>query len=836
MRRKDIRSWTVSAGLALLGLAIGGSPAAAQLAPGEIRGTVTVVGPDGVPFNVPGVSLVLNGPDAAAEPLAGWSDASGEFRFRDIAPGTYRLDASLQGFNAPGRVVTLGAGETVVADVELTVAGVQETVTVTAEDGIDGLQERKAAPPPELKQATLQAVPLAKEQFVEALPLIPGVVRGPDGLLNVKGSRASQSGLTVNSANVTDPVTGEYAINLPIEAIESVQVRTNPYAAEFGKFSGGVTSIETRSGGSDWKVRFQNFFPRPRRRDGKTVGVEAFTPRLTLGGPVARETLTVLQSFQYRFTRAEVESLPPLERDTELESFDSYTRLDWHPGASDHLTTSVSVFPQKQRYVGLNTFNPREVTPRFKQRGAFWAVQHRRVLNNASLLESFVSVKQFDADVFPSTAGGPMILAPDANSGSFFNAQSRDSVRVEAVETYTFSPSWLGPSHVVKSGFGVSHGAFDGVHESRALSVVRADGSRSRLIEFFGGTAIEASSTDVLLYVQDEWAAHDSLTVEYGIRYDRDSLTRDDNVAPRAAFAFRPRTLGQSVIRGGAGLFYDKTNLNVAAFEQLQGRTIASFFADGLTIAGSPVRQVPRVEGGRFRTPRSVNWNLAFDREWWPGLLVGVGYQQREGRREYVIDPVGDSVLGQVLLLGTSGRSTYREFQVIGRYRFLGDNQVVASYVRSSATGDLNDFNTIFGNFENPVILPNERARLAWDAPNRFLVWGDFGLPYGFDVAPVFEVRDGFPLSLVDESRDAVGPRNGAGRFPIFAALDLQVVKTLRLPGPLSSYRAKVGVRVFNLLNRFNPRDFQGNLGSGAFGQFFNGVDRAIRGKLVIEF
>ena len=51
---------------------------------------------------------------------------------------------------------------------------------------------------------------------------VPGVVRGPDGLLNVKGARASQSGFLVNSASVTDPVTGESAINLPLEAVQSV--------------------------------------------------------------------------------------------------------------------------------------------------------------------------------------------------------------------------------------------------------------------------------------------------------------------------------------------------------------------------------------------------------------------------------------------------------------------------------------------------------------------------------------------------------------------------------------------------------------------------------------
>ena len=68
--------------------------------------------------------------------------------------------------------------------------------------------------------------------------------------------------MTVNSANVTDPVTGEFAVSLPIEAVQSVQVLTNPYAAEYGKFTGGVTAVETRSGTDKFNIEAQSVFPR----------------------------------------------------------------------------------------------------------------------------------------------------------------------------------------------------------------------------------------------------------------------------------------------------------------------------------------------------------------------------------------------------------------------------------------------------------------------------------------------------------------------------------------------------------------------------------------------
>mgnify|MGYP003694105135 CR=1 FL=1 len=234
--------------------------------------------------------------------------------------------------------------------------------------------------------------------------------------LTVKGARSSQTGALVNSANVTDPATGEFAINLPLEAVQSVEVLTNPYAAEYGQFTGAVTSVQTRSGSDKFNADAQSMFPRFRRRGGHFAGVGAFTPRVTFSGPLMKDKLKFFQSFEYRFVRTPVENLPPLKRDTGLESFDSVSQIDWDINDRNHLTTTFSLFPEKLRFVGLNTFNQQEVTPNFKQRGFLLAVNERRIVGSKAVLESSFSVKQFDADVFPSSGTAPMNLAPDQNS------------------------------------------------------------------------------------------------------------------------------------------------------------------------------------------------------------------------------------------------------------------------------------------------------------------------------------------------------------------------------------------------------------------------------------
>jgi hypothetical protein len=155
--------------------------------------------------------------------------------------------------------------------------------------------------------------------------------------------------------------------------------------------------------------------------------------------------------------------------------------------------------------------------------------------------------------------------------------------------------------------------------------------------------------------------------------------------------------------------------------------------------------------------------------------------------------------------------------------------------VRSRAYGDLNDFNQFFGN--NPVVTiePNERGRLSFDAPNRFLIWSEITAPFKITLMPVMDVHTGFPYSIQNEFREYVGPRN-IERLPRFASYDLQATKEIRLRGPFKNRKAKVGFSVFNLFNHFDPRDVQNNVNSYRFGALFNSPPRTLRGKFVVNF
>ena len=800
-------------------------PAFAQsgsTASGSIRGDVFTKGTNGEPAVLPHARIVLHGP-LNKEAL---SDAKGAFAVDGLPPGMYDIEASAPGLNA-ALAVEVKPGTASVVPIDLSIATVTSSVTVTASDP-PPIEE--SAQTSTITQSTVEKAPNHNERIESLLPLVPGVVRGPDGRINMKGAQATQAGWLVNSANVTDPATGGQAINLPIDVVSSVQVISNPYDPEYGKFTGAVSSVETRSSNLDkFHFSLQNIIPRARDREGHIIGIEAFTPRVMLTGPIVKDRLAFTQSFEYRFVRTPVESLPPLQRDIKLESFDSFSQLDLKINDKQTATFSVAVFPEKLDYFGLNTFEPQPSTPDLHRRGYQISAQYRYVADSGGLLSSQVSYERFDADLLPNSEG-PYRLLVETTEGGFFSRQDRDSHRVQWQEIYQSSPKhWYG-EHQLKFGFDFSHSSFDGRQQFLPVDIVGVAGSTLERIEFGDATTFNVNQNEFAWFVGDQWKVGSRLTLDLGLRFDRDSVTNSTEPAPRAGFTLALTSDRKTLLKAGGGLFYDRVPLNVPAFPSFPGRTILAFDAAGQLISSTPYTNVIT---GRIRSPRSETWNVELDRQVLENLLVRVAYQQRNTVHDVVLTPV-TAEDGNLLSVANRGRDFYREFQITGRYQ-IRRHTLNVSYVRSKATGDLNDFNQFFGNNPRAVIQPDSRGPLPFDAPNRFLVWGEFIAPWKVTVMPVFDIHTGFPYSTVNELREFVGPRNEQ-QFRQFNSFDLQVLREFRLPFRGKERTVKVGLGVFNLFDHSNPRDVQNDLASNRFGQFFNGSPRTFRGKFVFGF
>jgi hypothetical protein len=789
-------------------------------ATGTVQGVGFTVDGDGGRSVVPAAKISLDGPVH----LEAQTDNEGKFVCNAVPPGSYRISAAATGLAAAQHVVVTAAIVSEIA-LEMKMQAATESITVTA--SAEPAETKAPSGTNTVGDSAVRNMPNIDEQFQSLLPLIPGVVRGPNGLINMKGARTSQNGSLVNSADVTDPATGTTAINIPIDVVSSIHVLSTPYDPEYGKFTGAVSNVETRPGDfNKFRLSGQNFIPRLRRIDGSIMGIAAFTPRITFSGPIVKDRVAFTQSFEYRYERDPVDSLPPLQSYNRSENFNSYTQFDINISQRQTASASVAIFPQRLDYYGLNTFTPQASTPDLNERGYQAYLQHRYFTDSGDLLTSQVSFRRFNADLVPNSSA-PYELLVETTEGGFFNHQNRDTTRTEWGEIFRSHPHHFFGSHELTAGVDFAHSSYDGRQQFLPVQIVGVAGYPLEQIQFGPTSTFSVDQNETAWFVGDKWTVSNRLAFDLGLRFDRDSVTDSVNTAPRAGFILALTKDSKTLLKGGAGLFYDRVPLDIPAFPYLPSRTVSTLNPLGEVLSST---EYANVIANGLRNPRSEVWNLEVDRQVTSDFLVRVAYQQRNSVHEFFLDPIAYGPSGN-LALSDRGSDFYKEFQITGRYR-IHHSTLNASYVRSRAYGDLNDVNQFFGNDPQAVIQPNQRGHLNFDAPNRILAWGEIAAPWKLTFAPVIDTHTGFPYSTINQYRDFVGPRNES-QLPRFVSTDLQVWRQIRLP---KEKHARVGFGVFNVFNHPNYRDVQNDLDSYRFGEFFNGISRGFHGKFVLEF
>ncbi len=816
----------------LIVLVLLGSVAALAQGWGTVEGTVSTSDADGTTVHLPNADVRLACP-GWKEPRRTMSNGSGRYVFSDVPAGQCTVMAAAPGFAPAHRTVTVATGRSVETPLHLALAKIEQEVRVSgvSPTGVDITSTSTAAPA--ITQRMLQLAPLVSERFQDALPLIPGVIRGPDGLLEVNGASPSASETLLNQASANDPVTGQQAISLPIEAVKSVKVLPNPFSAQYGRFAGGVTEVNTRSGTDRWNYLFNDFLPRPRYVNGSFVGIASFTPRFSFAGPLRKDRLFLFQSLGYRFVRVPVYSLPDLRRDRVFEAFNSETQIDWNVNRSNHLTGTFTFYPQNLSYLNLDTFNPQGVTPDLHRRA--WQVGlNERAILGSSVLETVFSAKQLDIHVWPSSGRtGSLILYPEQNRGDWFNQQDRQSHMYQISQIDHVGVFRGAGQHMLLFGYDVIHASYNGTVRNNPVVVLRQDGTTSQTIDFTPAATLAASQTYASVFAQDQWSIVPRFTLNLGARIDHDgSAGQAVNFAPRAAFVWAPTRDNRTAVRGGVGLFYEKIPLDIPTFPEYPAEIVTGFAADGTTPLSAPLLYTHQIVAtGGLKVPYGLVWRFQVDREIRQGLLLRFGYSERRTHREFFLNPVEPAGGAPALELLNSGRQNYREFEWTVRWRASEHDLLNASFVHSRARGELNGFQSYFGNVPYPILRPNEYGPLPWDAPNRLVAWGSVRLPWKLELWPVVDVHTGFPYSKVDNNLDFVGPRGRGGRFPTFFSLDFQLTREFHLKFMGKTRGLVVGVKVFDVTNHDNPRGVQNNIASPEFGSFYNSVGRLFRGK-----
>src|SRR5438093_4263336 len=511
-----------------------------------------------------------------------WDTATltdGSFRFDRLSFGTYRLTVHKDGYFDTAAERRLETSKTV----EFTLAAVEKI-----EQEIDVIARPEPINPETVSSQNtvndevIQNIPYTgRQNFLNALSLMPGVVRDDTGQLHIHGSRPEQIRYQLDGINLTDATAGGLASNIPLDAIESVDMDLAGYSAEFGKGSGGIVRVHSQFIGDRYKFNVTDFVPGV---DFREKSIAEFSPRLLFSGPVVRNKLWFMYSGSLRYIHNWLDDLPKPDNQQRQTMSDQLVKLQWNLRESHVVTLDLIHNTEFFGNNGLSIIRPRETTTNYVRRGTTLAVSERRIIGG-KLLESMIQwSSRHDSDLAKGT--DLLEIRPQLWTGNYFSDQRGHVERWHAAQSVAWQQETAGLSHRLKAG-----GEFDYADSTlqldrRAFEQFNEWGALRSSVVFVGPNSADLHNLEYGAFLQDRMVFNSKLQAEAGIRYDRERLAGRNNFAPRFGFSFLPQGTSRSKISGGIGLFFDNiTFLNI----ELTGlqRRFTTTYDEGIPISAA---------------------------------------------------------------------------------------------------------------------------------------------------------------------------------------------------------------------------------------------------------
>jgi outer membrane receptor protein involved in Fe transport len=599
----------------------------------EQRGSIEGVVKDASGAVLPGATVEARSPSLIGVATAS-SDDAGLYRFPALPPGIYEVTATLQGFN-PSKVanVELGLGQIKKVDFGLTIAGVAETVQVSAESPLIDVRQNAAFA--NIHKEFIDRIPRGRD-FTSVVTIAPGA--NPEfkaGGISIDGSSGAENRFVIDGIDTTEIQHGTSGKRLLTDLVEEIQVKSSGYNAEFGGSTGGVINVISRSGSNVWRGDVGTYYS---NRD--LNGEERPTLRISLTDNTRSEYITFPQDDWHTWEPI-LSGGGPIARDR-LWFFAGYVPelLDNDRTVKFNITGETGTFQRKDyrhNFTGnVSTQISRNV------RGKF-AINFDRLINDGRLPRldgndnpnvnfAILGLRQPNATFSGSldyVANEKLYFAVRAGH---FRYDSQD-VGIPAEVKYNFSQSNIGMAWVPASlqrerGFSnlLTNRGTD--HDLFTRSGINFDttyyASFAGQHTFKGGVQFDRYANDVLsgdlapyvnlnwgvpyttlddrsvtgtfgyyawatfqtigkvhtnnlgFYIQDTWAVNNRLTLNVGVRTEREDIPSfqesfpgiefsfADKFAPRAGFAYDVQGDGRWKVYGSFGIYYDIMKLEAA--------------------------------------------------------------------------------------------------------------------------------------------------------------------------------------------------------------------------------------------------------------------------------
>jgi len=310
----------------------------AQSSGGDLTGKVV----DSNKAALPGVTVTATNKETGFKRVD-TSDAEGAFRLPSLPVGTYSVNADLAGY---GTVtiddVTINVATSRSVEVTLAQSTVQETVTVVDEAP---LVTSSPSIGTVISQSELKNLPLNGRQFANVAVLAPGTSlsynsdQTKPGQLTIalNGGSGRNVNFVIDGGDNTDDTIGGALQNFNLEAVQEFKIQTMQYKAEFGRSSGGVLTVVTKSGTNAFKGSAYEFARRKSLNDETTAEKEAGIGKqpykrdqygASLGGPIVQDKAHFFVTYEktkretsYVVDTKPAADLPPVFPDLQGKAF-----------------------------------------------------------------------------------------------------------------------------------------------------------------------------------------------------------------------------------------------------------------------------------------------------------------------------------------------------------------------------------------------------------------------------------------------------------------------------------------------------------------------------------
>jgi hypothetical protein len=795
---------------------------------------------------ISGAQVELSGPNTSA-PHSTATDQTGRFEFKRIAPGKYQLQVSEVGFEPTTLDLTVGPQSPAPLQVVMAVASLRQETTVTSEPAKISTEAGDNKDTVALSEQSLSNLPVFDQDYIGAMSrfLDPGSV-GTSGVSLVV------NGMEVNNLGVSP------------SAIKEIKINQDPYSAEYQRPGRGRIEVTTKPGSPEYHGTF-NFIFRDAHLNARDPFALTRPPEQRriyegfLSGPVRRSKKT---SFLFSVSRKE-ENLQSVVVAQGLSgairaNVPAPSRTLLLAGQISHSLSDTNTFSIRESLLiesvnnqnvggttlpeaGVNTRNMEEEITYSQQ-----TVLSPRLVNNFRLLLGVE--KQTAASV---TRARRIVVLDTLTGGGAQADYLRTEYHAQLMETLAYSAD----KHLIKAGINIpdlSRRGFDNNLNSAGTFYFStltdyAQGRPFSFVQQKGNGHIVFLEKVIGLFAQDEYHLRKNLMLSVGLRYDWQNYFHDhNNFAPRFSFAYAPGNNQKTVLRGGAGIFYDRSGARpIQDILLFNGSRLRQYvilnppYPDPLNgnLTAQPV-SVTRLEPN-IRIPFTIQYSFSLEHQLQKSTSLAVTYLGSRGVAQFLSRDINaplppsyllrpDPTIGVLREIESEGRRVTDSLEITLRGKATRFFSGMAQYRLASAHDNTSGITYFPPNAYN---LSGEWGRSDFDRRHRFELLGTINPGKLFNLGVSVSLYSGQPYTLTtgrDEFRSGTANARPAGvprnslQGPAYADLDLRWSRDFSLRKGKQKddgVKATIALDAFNVLNEVNYGIFIGNLNSPFFGR-----------------